>query len=323
MRGKKAPTRAQRLSLGLRRRLVSWGTRHVQVFLSALGELSRAPLATLMTVLMVGIALALPAGLYLVVANARAVTAGWDRSTQMSVFLKPEVDDRRAAALAETVAGWPEVESVRLVTRAEALAEYRAASGLSDILEGLDANPLPAVLLVRPRATGEPPGRPARLTEALAALPEADFAQLDLQWVRRLHAIMGLADRAASVLAGGLALGVLLVVANTTRLAIQGRRGEIEIVKLFGATDGFVRRPFLYTGLWYGLLGALSAWILLAVSGVALEEPVARLAELYASQYRLRGLGVVDSLVLVGTGAGLGLLGAWAAVSRHLRAIEP
>jgi cell division transport system permease protein len=276
-----------------------------------------------MTVLMVGIALALPAALYLTVANGRAVTAGWDRSTQMSVFLKPEVDDRRAAAAYETVSRWPEVESVRLVTRAEALAEYRATSGLSDILEGLETNPLPAVLLVRPRADNGSSAPAGELTARLAALPEADFAQLDLQWVRRLHAIMRLAERSAGVLAGGLGLGVLLVVANTTRLAIQGRRAEIEILKLFGATDAFVRRPFLYTGLWYGLLGAASAWLILAVAGFALEGPVAQLAELYASDYRLRGLGILGSAVLLGTGAGLGLLGAWAAVSRHLRAIEP
>jgi cell division transport system permease protein len=303
-------------------RLSAWLTRHAQVGLSSLGQLSRAPVATLMTVLLIGVALALPAALYVAVANVRLVLAGWDRSTQVSVFLKREVDDRRAAALGDAVSRWPEVESVRVLTRAEALAEYRALSGLGDVVDGLESNPLPAVLLVRPRGGSVEAGS-RTLTDRLAGLPEADGAQFDLQWVRRLQAIMGLGERAAGVLGAALGLAVLLVVANTTRVTIQGRRAEIEIARLFGATNAFVRRPFLYTGLWYGLLGGAAAWLCLAGVGLALGGPVAQLAELYGSDFRLQGLGADTAAVLVAGGGALGLSGAWLAVGRYLRALAP
>lgn len=314
--------RTEGLGAGLRARLASWFTRHAQVGLSTLGQLSRAPVATLTTVLLIGVALALPAALHVAVANVRTVLSSWDRSTQVSVFLKLEVDDRRAATLGEAVGRWPEVESVRVMTRAEALAEYRALSGLGDLVDGLDSNPLPAVLLVRPRAApGEEPAR--TLADRLAGLPEADGAQYDLQWVRRLHAIMGLGERAAAVLAAALGVAVLLVVTSTTRMTIQGRRAEIEIAKLFGATDAFVRRPFLYTGLWYGLLGGLAAWVCLVAVGLALAGPVAHLAGLYGSDFGLQGLGAETAMALVLGGGALGLCGAWLAVGRYLRALAP
>jgi cell division transport system permease protein len=300
---------------------LGWLARHAQVFLATLGELSRAPIGTLMTVLLVGISMALPAALYLVVENARAVTAGWHLSAQISVFLRPEAGAGETERVARSVEGWPEVAAVRVITREEALAEYKVMAGMAGALEGLEVNPLPFVLVVSPRE-GEG-GDVGALVERLAAVPGVDAAQFDLQWVRRLEAILRLAERAALVLAVLLGLGVLLVVANTTRLAIQGRRAEIEIGKLFGATDAFVRRPFLYTGLWYGVLGAIAGWLLLAGAYGALRGPVAELARLYGTGYSLRGLGLEGTLVLLGTGAALGLLGAWAAVGRHLRAIEP
>lgn len=306
---------------GLRTRALGWLARHAQVFLATLGELSRAPIGTLMTVLLVGISMALPAALYLVVENARAVTAGWHLSAQISVFLRPEAGAGETERVARSVEGWPEVAAVRVITREEALAEYKVMAGMAGALEGLEVNPLPFVLVVSPRE-GEG-GDVGALVERLAAVPGVDAAQFDLQWVRRLEAILRLAERAALVLAVLLGLGVLLVVANTTRLAIQGRRAEIEIGKLFGATDAFVRRPFLYTGLWYGVLGAIAGWLLLAGAYGALRGPVAELARLYGTGYSLRGLGLEGTLVLLGTGAALGLLGAWAAVGRHLRAIEP
>ena len=324
------PARARAPARGLLEHFSAWLTRHAQVAVSSLGQLTRTPGATSMTTLLIGIALALPASLHVSVESLRAVMAAWDRSTQVSVFLKTEVDDRKAAALGEAGSRWPEVDAVHVLTRAEALAEYRTFSGMGELVDSLDANPLPAVLLVQPHpgptpGSGSPgtPGAPGALVDRLAALPEADGAQFDLEWVRRLQAIAGLGERTATVLAGALGLAVLLVIANTTRMTIQGRRDEIEISKLFGATDAFVRRPFLYTGLWYGVLGGIAAWLCLGAVGLALGGPVARLAALYGSDFRLQGMGAGVGAALVLGGGLLGLLGAWLAVSRYLRAVKP
>jgi cell division transport system permease protein len=301
----------------------SWLLRHAQVLLSTLGELSRVPLATLTTTLLLAISLALPSALYLAVANVREATRGWERDAQVSVFLRPEVDAAGARTVVEAVRRWPEVSAATLMTPEETLAEYRALAGTTGALDALSSNPLPAVLLVRPGAVPATPGGLSALVDRLAAMPEADGAQFDQQWLRRLQALMALVERAVVVLAGLLGVGVLVVVANTTRMAILSRRAEIEIMKLFGATDAFVRRPFLYTGLWYGLLGAVLAWLLLALALAGLDGPVTRLAALYGSGFRLRALGPGGGLVLMAGGMVLGITGAWVAVGRHLRAIEP
>jgi cell division transport system permease protein len=276
-----------------------------------------------MTVLLIGISLALPTALYLVVENGRAIVAGWERSAQISVFLRPEVDDARAQGLAESVRGWAEVGTVAVLGRSQALEEYKALAGVAGSLEALGSNPLPAVLLVQPADGVEAQGGLDRLVGRLATLAETDAAQFDQQWVRRLQAIVALVQRGVLVLAGLLGLGVLLAVANTTRLAIQGHRAEIEIMKLFGATDAFVRRPFLYTGLWYGLLGAAVAWLLLGLAKAGLQGPLERLALLYDGAYQPQGFELRDVLGILGLGGGLGLIGAWVAVGRHLKDIEP
>jgi cell division transport system permease protein len=154
-------------------------------------------------------------------------------------------------------------------------------------------------------------------------LPQIDQAVLDLEWVQRLYSMMALGKRLVIALAALLALGVLLVVGNTIRLAIESRRDEIVIVKLVGGTNAFVRRPFLYTGLWYGLGGGILAWLIIGFGLFWLSSPVAELAGLYRSQFELQGLGIGDSLMMWLCGGLLGLAGAWLAVSRHLGAIEP
>ena len=161
------------------------------------------------------------------------------------------------------------------------------------------------------------------MTDSLSALPGVELAQLDVQWVKRLHAILQIIRRSVTALAALLSLAVLLVVGNTIRLDILNRRAEIEVTKLIGATDGFIRRPFLYGGIWYGLLGGILA---LALSGAALlllREPVAQLSSLYASAFRLRMFDWRLAALVLGGGATLGWLGSWLAVGRHLKRIEP
>jgi len=298
-------------------------TRHAQVALNSLGRLYRAPMASLMTAAVIGIALALPSGLYLLTANLQRLSTQWDGGANLSLFLRHDVAVPQAQALQRKLQSWPEIAQVQLITPQQALSEFRELSGFGDALDVLDENPLPAVLAVKPTQPAAGTASAAALLERLQALPEVELAQLDLQWVKRFNAIVDIVRRSIWVLATLLALAVLLIVGNTIRLEIQNRREEIEITKLIGATGAFIRRPFLYSGLWYGLGGALLAALLVELAFLQLDTPVRQLAGLYQSGFRLQTLSFGDSVNLLGFGAFLGLLGAWLAVGRHLAAIEP
>ena len=297
--------------------------RHLQVFFYSLGVLSRSPFATLMTAAVIGIALALPSGLHVVLQNAQQLSGGWDGAAQISLFLKRAVPNEEANRLARQIQKLPEVASVNYISRSEALQEFQRLSGFGDALEALKENPLPSVLVIHPTANASTPEATAKLLQRLQAYPPVDVAQLDMQWVKRLYVIMELVRRGVVVLAALLALAVLLVVGNTIRLAIQNRRDEIVVMKLIGGTDGFIRRPFLYTGFWYGLFGGVLAWLLVSLSMSILRDPVERLTGLYQSQFELSGLDVATTGMLIGTSILLGLAGSWLAVGRHLRDIEP
>ncbi len=308
----------------VRVRFTTYLLRHAQVFFSSLGRLSRAPVSSLLTACVIGIALALPSGLYLLLKNLQQVSAGWDGDPQLSVFLASGISDAQALELAERLRGRDDIGAVRAMSRAQTLDEFQRLSGFGDALKALDENPLPAVLVIEPKLTQSVPEAAAqRLLEALRKLPEVELAQLDMQWVKRLYTLMEIAKRGVLVVASLLAAAVLLIIGNTVRLEIENRRKEIEITKLVGATNAFIRRPFLYTGLWYGLLGGLLAWLLTGLSLGLLSGPVERLAGLYHSGFALSGLDIVDAFSLLAISAVLGLLGSWLSVGRHLRAIEP
>jgi len=303
--------------------LHNWIVRHVQVALNSLGRLYRSPSSSLMTTAVIAIALALPTGLYLLTGNLQRLSTQWDGNTNLSLFLHHSVSLQQAGALQKKLAQMPEIESLQLITPEQALAEFRALSGFGDVLDVLDENPLPAVIAVKPDKEHSDADAAAALLEKLRGLPEVELAQLDLQWVRRFSAIVHIVRRSIWVMAALLGLAVLLIIGNTIRLEIQGRREEIEITKLIGATNGFIRRPFLYSGLWYGLAGAILASVLVEIAFLQLYNPVSQLAGLYQSGFSLNTLSFADSLGLFAAGAVLGLLGAWLAVGRHLAAIEP
>jgi cell division transport system permease protein len=304
-------------------RLTAYLARHAEVLLSSLGRLWRNPLATLMTVAVIGIALALPTGLHLMLDNARAVSGGWEGSAQISLFLRRELAPAASAELAAQLAARPDVEQATLIPRDAALEEFRRLSGFGSAVDALERNPLPDVIVVQPAATHADPRAVEALVAEFAAQPYIDRAQLDMQWVKRLHALLEIVRRGVLVIAALLGLAVLLIVGNTIRLDIQNRRREIEVSKLIGATDAFIRRPFLYSGAWYGLFGGLVAWLLVSFALWATAGPVARLADLYQSQFRLAAADATTVGMLLAGGVLLGLLGSWLAVGRHLRAIEP
>jgi len=306
--------------LGLAR---SWARLHAQTLVGSLGRLSDQPVATMMTVAVIGIALALPTALYLLLANLQSVSGHWDDSVELSVYLEPGRAEERARSLAEEIAGWTGVAGTAVITADEALDSFRSDSGLGGAVDALQRNPLPHLVIVRPAAGQADPDSVEALAQRLRGLPEADLVQADAEWVRRLFAILQMARRLALLAGALLAVGVLVIVGNTIRLDIQNRRDEIEVVKLIGGTDGFVRRPLLYSGAWYGLGGGLAALLVVQAGLWLLSGPAQRLAGLYGSGFRPEGLGFGGAVGLVLAGALLGWLGAWLSTTRHLRRLEP
>lgn len=292
--------------------------RHLQVLLATLGQMTRAPVASLLTITVLGITLALPAGLYVLVANLDRLSAGWDRGGQISLFLKRDVSEATALKLAAQIRNQSTVSTVDYISRDAALAEFKRLSGFGQTLNALDSNPLPAVLVVHP-AAGTGAESLETLRAQLAKLPGVDIAELDAAWLKRLAALLDLAERAVWILATLLAAAVMLIIGNTIRLAVVNRQTEIEVIQLVGGTAAFVRRPFLYAGFLQGLFGGIAAWLLVEISLLLLSGPVSELTSLYGSAFRLSGLGAGPGLWLLVTGASLGWLGSRLAVGWHLR----
>ena len=279
-------------------------------------------LASVMTWLVIGIALALPVGLNVALDNAGELSAGWDSPSQISLFLADDADAEAANALALELEEREDVAAVAFISREDALAEFSSLSGFADVLASLERNPLPNLLLVTP-APGLDGIATGGLRSQLAQEALVAEAVLDMEWLQRLNSLMELSRRLVLAIGALLLLGVVLILGNTIRLAIENRRDEIVIVKLVGGSNPFVRRPFLYTGLWYGVGGGLCAAGLVGAALWFLGRPVAELAALYQSAFSLRGLGLMGTLNLVVLGGLLGLAGAWLAVARHLAEIEP
>jgi len=303
--------------------LASYTARHGHAFLSSLGRLARNPLATILTLVVIALALALPAGLKLLVDNARGATGGFVNAVDLSVYFKTEVSLATAQQLAANARSRPEVAAVTVISAEKALEEFRNYSGFGAALESLQENPLPHVLHVHPRVESSSPAALETLRHYLSAWPEVDLVQIDSEWVKRFSAILDVVRSVLGIAALVLGVGVLAVIGNTIRLEILNRRAEIEVTKLVGGSNGFVRRPFLYTGVLYGIGGALLAWGIIAAAVMVLTQPVATLAELYGSRFTLAGLNLQEAGVLLAAGGLLGWLGAWISAARHLRSIEP
>lgn len=302
--------------------LANWSANHARNCLAALGRLARQPFASLMTVLVIAVTLALPAAMHLVIKNAQSINESWANALDFTIYLDTRHSAEDARRLADIIEQRADVDRVTLVTADQALAEFKLQSGFGAALDHLPVNPLPHALVVRPSAANTEQSI-SLLHEELGNLPEVDFVQVDTEWVRRFHAMLNMLQRAITMGAGLLGAAILVVIGNTIRLDIQNRREEIEVTKLIGASNAFVRRPFLYTGFWYGLGGGLFALALVRVGLYALEEPVARLAGLYNSAYAILHLSLQESLVIVAVGIVLGLSGSWLAAARHMRRIEP
>ena len=327
---REAPVRAEaprqgavQSQMSWRDKFDAWSAHHSNSAIESLLRLLETPLQSLMTWLVIAIAIALPAALFVVFNNVQQIGQSWQDSSQISVFLKKDASVNQAQDLRGRWAQRADVAQATYISSEQALEEFKLGSGLGELANHLDENPLPAVILIKPKVGGNAPEALNSLQQALVADPLVADVRLDMLWVKRLHQFIAVAERFVAALAALLVLGVLLVVGNTIRMAIEARRDEIVVVKLVGATDAYVRRPFLYTGLWYGVGGGILAAILLALGFWWLSAPVTQLADLYQSSFRLQGLGFIESLQLILIAGVTGLVGAWIAVARHLYAIQP
>jgi cell division transport system permease protein len=305
--------------------MISPGTyfsRHAQALLSAFGRLIRQPLGTLLTVFVIAIALTLPSTLWLLFKNARIAAGDVTDSIELSVFFKTDVALEKAEQLAAAARQRTGVGEVTLVAADEALEEFRQYSGFGAALDALQGNPLPHVITIRPEASYANPQGVESLKRYLSAWPEVETVQFDGEWVRRLTAILDLLRNVAIVFAIVLGVGVLALVGNAIRLEIRARRSEIQVTKLVGGTNAFVRRPFLYEGAIFGLLGGTAAVGIVSLAVAGLLEPVGRLASLYGGRFALSGVEPLEALVLIFGGALLGVLGAWLGAARLIARIE-
>ncbi|MBL7480707.1 permease-like cell division protein FtsX [Legionella bononiensis] len=296
---------------------------HVQAATQSFNSLCRKPLGTMMTVIVIAIALALPALFWVFTDNLGNLTIGWQRGGHISLYLKPSLSQAEQVKLLEKVRSTEGIGQATLKSSEDGLAELTQQEGMHDIMRYLPENPLPSVIEIVPALIIDSPAKLDLLSRQLKALPEVEQVKLDMEWISRLHAILGFAANLANALMALLALAVVLIIGNTLRLAIRNRQEEIQILKLIGATDAFILRPFLYSGIWYGMAGAICAVFLVNIFILSLGVVVNQLAIAYQMHYPLAGLSIRQILLLVIFAIILGWLGARLSVKRQLASIEP
>lgn len=298
-------------------------SRHIQAIRTSFHQLGASPVASLMTFAVIGIALALPFGLYALLQNIQGVSHNLHDSAQISLYLNHDISDSSKNELLRVLTNDNDVAHVTYISPEEGLNEFQKDSDFNNVLAALKTNPLPAVLVIQPSTSAQTPLKTEQLTERLERLPNVTNVQLDMQWLQRFNAILLLIHRMLAAIILLFSIGVLLIIGNTIRLTTQHHRDEIFVMKLLGASDRFIRRPFLYAGIIYGLAGSIIAWLLVDFTLMFLQSPISRLANLYGTNFELKELDLPTTLALLVTGSALGYIGSRLAVRQHVRAIEP
>jgi cell division transport system permease protein len=300
--------------------LSNYLVRHAQAALNSIGQLSRAPFNTVMTCVVIGIALALPLALFVLLKNVDVLSHNFQQSNQLTLYLKPEVSAGQTSDLLNILKKNPAINQAMAISPEQGLKELQEQAGIANPLSDLSGNPLPWAIVVLPATTLKTPAELTALGNNLKMNPEVDTVQLDVLWAQRLFALVTLAHRFVYALSIFLGLGVLLIVNNCIRSATQHNKKEIDVIKLIGGTNAFIRRPFLYTGMIYGLLGGIIAWQSVDLLLIWMKTPSSQLAQLYHSQFQLAEINLRETLSLLGLSIVLGFTGALVAVTRHLRA---
>ena len=304
--------------------MLVWLTRHLQTLVGALGDLSRNPFSSILSISVIAIALALPGGLFAALENINKFTSEFEHGAKISLFLAPQVTVKQATELQQSIQQHASIKLVELITPDQAMEEFKSRSGLQNALNSLTSNPLPVVLLAFPKdEIARSPEKLARLIDELGKLKQVELSQFDIEWIKRLTALLELVTRAVWIIAFILGLGVFLVIGNTIRLAITNRQEEIRIIKLIGGPDAFVRRSFLYSGMLQGLLGGLLALLIIFLLFSFISAPTSSLSSMYGIAFSLDPLHLLPSLLLVSSGALIGWLSARVTVGVYLRQFEP
>ena len=302
--------------------LRQWIFQHWQACAASFNKMSQTPLATLMTLMVIGIALALPCGLFVLLQNVQQVSNGWQDGAQISLYLKKSSSEAQNRQLSGQLSLRQDIASIDYISPQQGLEDFKQYSGFDDVLAQLDENPLPAMIVIHPSERLNDPRAIENYLQQLKKLPNVDLAKLDMAWVKRLYHILALGRSIAFGLALLLGFGVILIIGNTIRLATQSYQNEIKVTKLVGGTDAFIRRPFLYSGALYGAIGGILAMLLVGLLLSWLDAPVQQLAGAYNSHFALIGLDNESILLLIACGAMLGLFGSWLAVAQHLHDVE-
>jgi cell division transport system permease protein len=296
-------------------------TQHFGVLRTVKRRIFNPPLAGLLNILVIGIALSLPTGMYVLLQNAQGLVLQLSGTPQISVFLNMDTRADDIERLRKQFLQHPGIDHVEFVPRDQALQQLKQSTGLADVIGGLEKNPLPDAFVIHPK-TGNAQTLDTLRSE-IGNLPKVEQSQLDSAWAYKLEALLKFANLAVLILASLLSLALIAITFNTIRLQILTQRDEIEVSKLIGASDSFIRRPFLYFGSVQGLLGGIAAYLIVTVSLALLNQPLGSLSQLYASQFTLHSLDFGDSLSLLLFSLYLGWLGAWLSVAKHLSQIEP
>jgi cell division transport system permease protein len=294
---------------------------HLRVLRYTLRRLLLTPNASLLNILIIGIALSLPVGGYVLLKSIQTLGSSIAGTPQISVFLAAGTSASDIAHIGDKLGQHAAIKRIEFVPRDLALKKLQQSAGLADVIGSLSQNPLPDAYIIYPKDSKV--ASLEALRSELATWPHFDHVQLDSAWLYKLEALLDFGRTAVVILAVLLSFALIAITFNTIRLQILTRREEIEVAKLIGATDAFIRRPFLYFGLTQGLLGGVAAWLLVAGSLQLLNHQISALSQLYASNFSLQHLSPGDSLTLLGFSAYLGWLGAWFSVSQHLWQIEP
>ncbi|MDD2760877.1 MAG: permease-like cell division protein FtsX [Methylomonas sp.] len=296
---------------------------HAHGLFSSLGRLSRTPFTTAMTVVVLAIAIALAGCFYILVANVQQLTGSLQSSNQMSLFLKDQINEASGQKLAEQLMQNADIDSVKFISKKQAMDEFKTHSGFGEALNTLENNPLPNVIQVLPKNVLDSRESLDKLMAEFKQISEVDFVQVDMQWVDRLQAIMRIAGRGVTVVGILLGFAVTFITGNTIRLELHNRRDEVFISKLVGATHAFIQRPFLYAGFWLGFIAGFAAWLIITIMLLILESPVENLSSLYDSSFELLYFSFSEFILLLMMASGLAVLGSWAVLHYQLRLIKP
>ena len=316
----KKPLAKPRPSSNRARLYFIWWNQQKQAIDFSLKRLWFNPISAWITLIAIALALSLPTSMHVLVKNLQSLTHNNQSVPTISLFLKPKITEQQAHDLAELVKSQPEVLTTTVVTRDQALQDFKKISGLADTLTTLGENPLPNIVIITPKLNdlGETDADLDDFSKRLKTYKEVEDVQIDVEWIQRLRAILQIAERIVAVVAALLAVTVLLVVGNTIRLDIENRKDEIRVTRLIGATNRYIRRPFLYGGLWLGLFGGVLSLLVVNIALLFLVEPVNKLSMLYGNTFNIGGIDLTTTLEVLITSSLLGLIGAWLAVSRYL-----